>query len=108
MNAIPTSDPENTDNCRKQHDQALLPGPVRSWRIFFGCRRPKVGSMLPLAVLDQRKSTLVREDRPLAPASRQDRWRAGDSNMTSFSFAWRTNKFKYFSTLDDNEKQDKK
>jgi hypothetical protein len=49
--------------------QALLLGPVRTWRIIFGCRRPKVGSMLPLVVLDQRKSSLAREDRLLAPAS---------------------------------------
>jgi hypothetical protein len=64
-------------------NQASLPGPVRPWRIFFGCCRPKVGSMFPLVVLDQRKSSLAREDRPLAPASGQGRWRARDYNMTS-------------------------
>jgi hypothetical protein len=63
--------------------QALLLGPVRTWRIVFGCHCPEVGSMLPLVVLDQRKSSLAREDRPLAPASGLGRWRAGDSNMAS-------------------------
>jgi hypothetical protein len=60
-----------------------LTGLVWLWRIFFGCRRPEVGSILPLVVFDQIKSSLARKDRPLAPASGRGRWQAGDSNITS-------------------------
>jgi hypothetical protein len=63
--------------------RALLLGPLLMWHIVIGCRRPEVGSMLPLVVLDQRMPSLACEDRPLAPASGLGRWRVGDSNMTT-------------------------